>query len=144
MPVADVSLTLSIGLLVFAIVLLVIGLLLANLNSPPGTAIFLGGVWLGTAILWIWKSGKSRESQGRNLDLRVMHALPLLMLIMCIPHFSNWDDISYMLGFVEVLISGALVIYGLICLRILVLPPWQYWCYLILNAASVWILVSRP
>lgn len=143
MPVADAALVLSIAFMAYLLPLIFVSILLKDVFEFQTVFALVAGIWLVTLGFFIWKSGRVGESKSRVLDLRIFHALPLLILIISVPHFFNWDEISYMMGFVELLILGALAIYGMICFRILILPPWPYWCYLSMSLISTWILFAK-
>lgn len=143
MPVADASLVLGLGMFVLLLPLLFLAMLLAMAFQDFGKAVAaVAGIWLYVLGHVVWKTGKSTETP-RVMDLRVFHVLPAIMLLMSIVHFSKQEDLSYMMGFVDVIILGALAIYGLLCFRLLVMPPKAYWAYLTVNVASLWVLLSR-
>lgn len=144
MPVADASLVLGIGMFVLLLPLLFLTILLAAAFQDFGKAVaVVAGIWLCVLGYLVWKTGDPGEASPRIMDLRVFHALPVLMLILAVPHFSKRGDLDYMMGFVDVIIFGALAVYGLLCFRLLVLPPKSYWIYLAVNVTSLWVLSSR-
>lgn len=144
MPVADASLVLGIGMFVLLLPLLFLSMLLATVFQDFGKAVaVVAGIWLCVLGYLVWKTGDPAEASPRTMELRVFHTLPVLMLILAVPHFSKQGELDYMMGFADFIIFGALAIYGLLCVRLLVLPPKSYWVYLAANVASLSVLLSR-
>jgi hypothetical protein len=144
MPVADASLVLSIGMFVLILPLLFLRMLLTAAFQDFGKAVaVVAGIWLCVLGYFVWRAGDPAEASPRIMDLRVFHVLPILMLVFVIPNFSERGHLDHMMGFLDFIILGALVIYGSLCFRLLVLPPKSYWFYLAINMTSLWILLSR-
>ncbi|MEX1114798.1 MAG: hypothetical protein WEB53_06085 [Akkermansiaceae bacterium] len=144
MPIADLSLVLSTALLAFAIpCILLLALSKDHMSFGQASALVLV-VWLSPLIVAIAKSGPRRDEENRMLDLGVFHWLQILIVVCALPHMGgNPGHLAYLMGFVEFIILGALVIYGLICLRILAMPPWKYFFYLGLNSTAIYLTLSR-
>jgi hypothetical protein len=140
-PIAVVSLMLSIGMYVFAIVVLVGTSLLKHALSNETVIQIALGIWLIILLSAVWFAGPRKDPATRDGHLHVLHAVQGAFVALGLWQVilgSGMDFFDYIAGFVEFLILGALLIFGLICLRNRLIPHWPYWFYLIGN--TVWFI----
>lgn len=128
---AKLSLAITLFQFSLAILLLVIGVVLSEIDGNGVVPYVCGGIWVAFLVLIIFMAGP-REKLANDTSLGIFHILPVAMLVAAIPSMiGNLDHLNYMMGFVDFIVLMAMLVYGLICVRNLRWPPSGYWIYLV-------------
>lgn len=104
-------------------------------GSGPAT------MWVSAVILWIggiaaaiWRIGRLYPKEKWDLDLSILKGLQVVVMIAFVPaFFSDKTGLAYVSLVMEFLQLGALVIYGVLCLRIGRRPRLSYLGYLVVT-----------
>lgn len=144
MPLADVSILMAIVLIVNLVPALIVQTAIRAQGGGHMEGMAAGlATWLAPLALYIWRAVPADRSGRPNTDLRVFHMLPVVLMSFLIVHGEDAAFIRTLLGFVDLVLLLALLVYGLLCLRLLVRPPLIYLVYLAGMAVSCGFSLSR-